>query len=325
MSDDFLPTHQAGIARAAHRIAGRVRRTAVLPTDLDPGLLVKPENLQVTGSFKARGAFNAVLSLRERVPEVTGVIAVSSGNHAQALALAAREAGLPATIVIPADANPAKVAATTALGAEVIQEGVTFANREERMREVMAARGLTLIHPFDDWDVIHGQGTAAREILEDRPEVGVLAVPTGGGGLLSGTALAAHATDPSVRVIGVEPEQADDATRSFATGELQRLDEPPVTIADGVRAVAIGERNFEVIVRRRLVHAMVTVSEAEIENALVVGWTRLHLAIEPTGALPLAAFLAGKLPPPAAGRTTAVVLSGGNADLRLVSRLLAQA
>ena len=325
LSAGFLAEHRAEVAAAAARIRGRVRRTPLLETDLDAQLLVKPENLQVTGSFKARGAFNAVLALRDRDPGVKGVIAVSSGNHAQALALAAREAGLAATILIPADANPAKVAATRALGAEVIQEGITFANREARMREVMEESGLTLVHPFDDWDIIHGQATAAGEVLEDRPDVGLVVTPCGGGGLLAGSAIAAKAADPSVLVAGVEPERADDATRTFTDRRLYTLPEPPTTIADGVRTVSIGERNFEVIIERRLVDAMVTVTEDEIERALVAAWTRLHLALEPTGALPLAAFLAGKLPAPPAGRPTAIVVSGGNADLRLVSRLLSEA
>src|SRR5437879_7698288 len=171
------------------------RRTPMLTTDLDPRLRLKPECFQVTGSFKARGAFNAILRLKERQAPVRGVIAVSAGNHAQAVALAARAVDLPAVILIPEDANPAKVAATRALGAEVIQAGITFTNREERMREVMQARGLTLVHPFDDWDVVHGQGTAARELLREGPSIGLLATPCGGGGRPSGSAGAAKARD----------------------------------------------------------------------------------------------------------------------------------
>src|SRR5262245_5032667 len=190
MDDAFLREHAAEIDGAARRIRPHVRRTPLLTTDLDPCLRLKPECFQRTGSFKARGAFNALLRLRDERPETRGVITVSSGNHAQAVALAARTAGLPAVILIPFDANPAKVAATRALGAEVIQEGITFANREERMREVMAERRLTLVHPFDDWDIIHGQATAAREMLADDPEIGTIVAPVGGGGLICGTALA---------------------------------------------------------------------------------------------------------------------------------------
>jgi threo-3-hydroxy-L-aspartate ammonia-lyase len=294
-----------------------VRRTPVLSTDLDPSLRLKPECFQVTGSFKPRGAFNAVLSLME-TQRPRGVIAVSSGNHAQAVALAARTVGVPALILIPEDANPAKVAATRALGAEVIQQGITFANREQRLREVMAERGYTLVHPFDDWNVIHGQGTAALELLTDERDLDVVVTPVGGGGLLCGTAISAHALRPSIKVVGVEPERADDAFRTFKSGSIQHLAESPTTIADGVRTTAIGERNFEVMVGNHLVDDIVTVTEDEIGEATRVAWRRLRLALEPTGALPLAAYLAGKLP---RGRT-GLVLSGGNANFGTVARLL---
>jgi threonine dehydratase len=313
----FLKEHSAAVAAAAERIKPHVRRTPVLTTDLDPLLRLKAECFQVTGSFKPRGAFNAVLSLMDRQPP-RGVIAVSSGNHAQAVALAARTVGIPALILIPEDANPAKVAATRALGAEVIQQGITFANRELRMREVMAERGYTLVHPFDDWDVIHGQGTAAIELLEVAPDLEVIATPVGGGGLLSGTAISAHSINPSIKVVGVEPEQADDAYRSWKAGRIEQLTASPTTLADGVRTTAIGSRNFDVMVTNRLIDAIVTVSEAEIAAAVRVAWTRLRIALEPTGALPVAAHLAGKLP----GGRTGLVLSGGNANFQTVARLL---
>jgi threonine dehydratase len=317
----YLQVHAEEIAAAAARIAPHVRRTPLLTTDLDPRLRLKPECFQVTGSFKVRGAFNAVLRLKERRPPPRGVIAVSSGNHAQALALAARTAGLTAVILIPEDANPAKVAATRAFGAEVMQDGITFENREQRLQEVMAERGLTLVHPFDDWDIIHGQATAARELLEDDPELGAILAPTGGGGLLSGTALAARIQGRDTLVIGVEPERADDARRSFLSGAIQTLERSPQTLADGVRTTAIGKRNFEVMIERRLVDDIVTVSEEEIERALVVAWLRLKLALEPTAALPLAAYLAGKAPAGQA-RPLGLILSGGNFDQALVARLL---
>lgn len=319
----FLAEHEKAIQEAAARVHPYVRRTPLLDTDLDPGLLIKPECLQVTGSFKARGAFNAVLHLAEQGRAGAGVIAISSGNHAQAVALAARTAGLPALILIPEGSNPAKAAATRALGAEVIDRGVTFDNRDRVLAEMTEARGLTLVHPFDDWDVIHGQGTACAEVLDQRPEVGLVVAPIGGGGLIAGTALMAKSHDPSRRVIAVEPELADDASRSFRSGRLERMAAYPKTIADGVRSTAIGQRNFEVIVERRLVDDVVTVSEQEIADALVVAWTRLKLAVEPTGALPLAAYLAGKLPPPDPLRPTVLVLSGGNFSVELVSSLLA--
>ncbi|TME71447.1 MAG: pyridoxal-phosphate dependent enzyme, partial [Chloroflexi bacterium] len=248
----------------------------------------------------------------------SGVIAVSSGNHAQAVALAAATVGLPALILIPEDANPAKVAATRALGAEVIQEGITFANREQRLREVMADRGYTLVHPFDDWDVIHGQGTVVRELLDDEPDLLAVATPVGGGGLLAGSAISAKSHGRPVKVIGVEPVAADDAYRTWKSGRIEVLPSSPTTLADGVRTTAIGARNFEVMFANRLVDEIVTVTEEEIATAVRVAWSRVHLALEPTGALPLAAYLAGKLPK---GRT-GLVLSGGNANFATVATLL---
>ena len=314
----FLEGHAAEVASAAARISGHVRRTPTLASDLDPDVRLKPECFQVTGSFKPRGAFNAVLSLARREPRPSGVIAVSSGNHAQAVALAAASVGLAALILIPEDANPAKVAATRALGAEVMQDGITFANREQRLREVMAERGYTLVHPFDDWDVIHGQGTVVRELLEDEPEIEVVATPVGGGGLLAGSAISAKAHRTSVKVVGVEPAAADDAYRSWKSGRIEKLDDSPRTLADGVRTTAIGARNFEVMFGHRLVDEIVTVTEDEIAGAVRLAWSRLHLALEPTGALPLAAFASGKLPRGRVG----LVLSGGNANLQTVATIL---
>jgi threonine dehydratase len=314
----FVEAHVAEVRKAADRIHPYVRRTQCLTTDLDPDLRLKPECFQVTGSFKPRGAFNAVLSQMAREPRPIGLIAVSSGNHAQAVALAARTAGIPALILIPEDANPAKVAATRALGAEVIQEGITFANREERLLEVMAERGFSLVHPFDDWDVIHGQGTAAMELIEDAPDLDVIATPVGGGGLLSGTAIVAKAHNARIKVIGVEPANADDAYESWKAGSIRSLASAPSTMADGVRTTAIGQRNFEVMFANELVDEIVTVTEDEIATAVRVAWTRLHIALEPTGALPIAAYLAGKFPKGKAG----MILSGGNANLETVAKLL---
>jgi threonine dehydratase len=314
----YSEQHTEQVREARRRIQSYVRRTPCLTTDLDPDLRLKPECFQVTGSFKPRGAFNAVLSQMAREPRPAGVIAVSSGNHAQAVALAARTTGIPALILIPEDANPAKVAATRALGAEVIQEGITFANREERLQEVMAERGYSLVHPFDDWDVIHGQGTAAMELLEDAPDLEVIATPVGGGGLLSGTAIVAKAHNPGMKVVGVEPANADDAYQSWKAGSIRSLASAPSTLADGVRTTAIGQRNFEVMFANELVDEIVTVTEDEIAAGLRVAWTRLRIALEPTGALPLAAFLAGKLPRGRAG----MILSGGNANLGTVAKLL---
>ena len=316
----FIQDHAAQVRQAAERIRPYVRRTPCLTTDLDPDLRLKPECFQVTGSFKVRGAFNAILQLAAFQPRPTGVIAVSSGNHAQAVALAASTVGFSAVVLIPEGSNPAKVAATRALGAEVIQEGITFANREQRLQEEMESRGLTLVHPFDDWNVIHGQGTAALELLEDEPELQVIAGPVGGGGMLSGTAISAKSHNPALRLIGVEPETADDAYRTWKTGRIQSLTGTPATMADGVRTPSIGTRPFEVMFGNRLVDEIVTVSEEEIGSAVRVAWSRLHLALEPTGALALAAYLTGKLP---AGRT-GLILTGGNANLETVATLLAQ-
>ena len=314
----FVEEHAEEVDRAAARIRGHVRRTPTVTTDLDPTLRLKPECFQVTGSFKPRGAFNAVLSLVARGERPTGVIAVSSGNHAQAVALAASSVRLPALILIPEDANPAKVAATRALGAEVIQEGINFANRERKLREVMAERGYTLVHPFDDWDVIHGQGTAAWELLADAPDLDVVAAPVGGGGLLSGTAISAKRHRASIKVVGVEPAAADDAYRTWKSGAIQTLEASPSTLADGVRTTAIGSRNFEVMFGQGLVDEIVTVSEEDIAAAVRTAWSRLHLALEPTGALTLAAYLSGRLPKGRAG----LVLSGGNANLQTVATIL---
>ncbi|HYA01231.1 MAG TPA: threonine/serine dehydratase [Candidatus Binatia bacterium] len=322
--DEFTAGHLEAIRKAAERIAARVRRTPALPgSDLAPQLVLKPELLQPTGSFKVRGAFNAVLSLLEHDRQPAGVIAVSSGNHGQAVALAARTTGLACVVVMPADSNPIKMAAVRALGAEVISEGITGANREQRVLEIRAETGLTLVHPFDSWDVIHGQGTIGLELVDDVPDLGMLVTPVGGGGLISGCALAIKALRPEVQVVGVEPELAGDAAASKRSGRHESLPGAPATIADGLRSLSIGERGFEVIVGRGLVDQIVTVTEAEIEAATLTAWTRLHLAVEPSGAVPLAAFLTGRLPRPAAGRTV-LVLSGGNADPALIARLMAR-
>jgi threonine dehydratase len=313
---EYARGHLAEIWEAAERVRPHIRHTPALMTDLDPRLVLKPECFQVTGSFKVRGAFNAILKLPKGTP---GVVTASSGNHAQAVALAARTAGMPALILIPEGANPAKVAATRALGAEVVSEGITFANRDDKLVEAAERSGYVLVHPYDDWDVIHGQGTGALELLADAPDVAAVAVPVGGGGQISGWALAIKATNPTIQVIGVEPAAADDAFRSFRSGTLQRLTGPADTIADGVKTISLGARNFEVLVVNGLMDNIVTVTEQEIEQALLTAWLRCKLALEPTGALPLAAFLAGKLP--AKGRI-GLVLSGGNADAGLVARLL---
>ncbi|HEX6548498.1 MAG TPA: threonine/serine dehydratase [Candidatus Dormibacteraeota bacterium] len=319
---DYLAAHAAQIAEAAQTIRPHIRRTPILRPPQHDQLTLKPECFQVTGSFKTRGAFNAVFRLKATHPDTKGVIAVSSGNHAQALALAAQTAGLPALILIPEDANPAKIAATRGYGATVKTEGITFANREEQLQQAAQETGFTIVHPFDNWDIIHGAGTAAREVLEDDPETQTIVAPTGGGGLLSGTALSAKHHNPQIRVIGVEPERADDAARTLKTGQIQRLPDSPDTIADGVRTVSIGHKNFEVIVEQGLVDDIVTVSEEQIAEATRYAWLDLKLALEPTGALPLAAYLSNKRSHSNGQAQTALILSGGNANPNLISRLL---
>jgi threonine dehydratase len=314
--------HLAQIRAAAERIHGHVRRTPIIRSDIPPALLVKPELLQLTGSFKARGAFNAVLSLIEREPGVAGVVTHSSGNHGQALACAAKTAGLPATIVVPDGVTPAKVEGIRSFGATVVSDGVTYDNREAIAEGIAQSQGLRLIHPYDDWDVIHGAGTVGLEILEDAPAPGAVVVPIGGGGQISGVALVCSALSPETAVIGVEPESADDAARSLHTHSLQRLAADPVTLAEGVKSKSIGDRNFEVIVGHGLVRDVVTVSESELRDALRIAWKTLKLAIEPTAALTLAAYLTGKVPAGTAEHPTVIILSGGNFDPATVAAIL---
>ena len=291
-------------------------------SDISAALLVKPELLQLTGSFKARGAFNAVLSLIEREPGVAGVVTHSSGNHGQALACAAKTAGLPATIVVPDGVTPSKVEGIRSYGATVVSDGVTYDNREAIAEGIAKSQGLRLIHPYDDWDVIHGAGTVGLEILEDAPAPGAVVVPIGGGGQISGTALVCSALSPETAVIGVEPESADDAARSLHTHSLQKLAADPVTLAEGVKSKSIGDRNFEVIVAHGLVRDVVTISESELTDALRTAWRTLKLAIEPTAALTLAAYLTGKVPAGTVEHPTVIILSGGNFDPATVAAIL---
>lgn len=311
------PGSLAAIRDAAALIRPHIRRTPAITTDLDRSLVLKAESLQRTGSFKPRGAFNAILRLDTSATK--GVITASSGNHAQAVALAAQAAGLRAVILIPANANPDKIAATRALGGEVITDGITFGNRDEKLAEISRRSGLTVIHPYDDWDVIHGQGTAALELVEDVTGIRAVVVPVGGGGLLSGCALAVKGLDPSIEVIGVEPETADDARQSLQARHLKRLAESPDTQADGVRTLSMGIRNFEVVVERGMVDRIVTVSETEILEGVRMAWIRCRLAVEPTGALALAAFVAAKLP---TSRRLGLLISGGNFESVQVAGIL---
>jgi threonine dehydratase len=278
-------------------------------------VFVKCESLQRTGSFKFRGAYNAISRLD---PEARrrGVLAYSSGNHAQAVALAGRLLETPATIVMPSDAPRAKLEATRGYGAEVILYDPRETVREELAAQIRDDRGLALVPPYDHPDVVAGQGTAALELLEDSGGVDLLVVPCGGGGLLSGSSLAATGL-PGCRVIGVEPELADDAARTFRTGTLQQVRNPP-TIADGLRTPSLGQVPWAII--REHVTDIVTVTEAEIVEAMRFYWTRMKLVVEPSGAVSLAGLL-NRLKPLGAQRV-GVIISGGNVDLSAALALL---
>jgi threo-3-hydroxy-L-aspartate ammonia-lyase len=301
---------EADLEAARERIADAVVRTPVWRSDaLDEALgcavWLKCEPLQRTGSFKLRGATNAIRAL----PAGTrGVVAVSSGNHAQAVAYAGRAAGLPVTVVMNGDANPAKVAATAGYGATVVSDGVDPTNREEIARELAEREGLAFVHPFDDWNVIAGQGTATLELLEDAPQLDAVVTPIGGGGLLSGAALACRMASPGTRAHGAEPAASPDAHRSLAEGRRVRLDYAPVTISDGARTVQMGVRTFAVL--SELCAGISLVGDDAARSAMALVWDATKLLIEPTSAIAIAAIAAGDVP----GERIGVVLSGGNVD-----------
>lgn len=302
----------ADVVAAAARIGPHVVRTPVMRSDAfdarcDRRVFFKCENLQTGGAFKFRGATNVVLQLDpQRTPLV---ITHSSGNHGNALALAARARGLRAIVVVPRDSARTKIAAIEAAGArlELCEPGLPA--REKRVAEILASEPAELVHPFDDERIIAGQGTAALEMLGEITSLDVVSTPVGGGGLIGGTALAAKAMQPRVRVVAAEPAQADDAYQSFRSGERRAL-RAPDTIADGLRGF-IGVRNFALL--RSHVDDVVTVSEAEIVAAMRVVLADLKLLIEPSAAVPVAAALSGKLGQP--GQRVGIVLSGGNVDL----------
>ncbi len=311
---DGLVTY-ADVEAAARRLRGVVHRTPVatsrtLDERLSARLFLKCENLQRAGAFKFRGAYNAVARL---TPEerARGILTYSSGNHAQAIALASRLLGARATIVMPVDAPAAKRRATEGYGARVVAYDPAKAKREQVAEELRRQGDPVLVPPYDHPDVIAGQGTAARELFEDvGGELDLLLVCCGGGGLLSGSALAARRHSPRCRVVGVEPELADDATRSFRSGTLQSVSNPP-TIADGARTPSLGRLTFPLV--RANVDDMVTVSDDDLVHAMRFVWERMKLVVEPTGVLGLAAALRAKVP--VAGKRVGVILSGGNVDL----------
>ena len=302
----------ADVVAAAARIAPHVLRTPVMRSaafDARVGAQVffKCENLQTGGAFKFRGAMNVLLQLDPaRTPLV---VTHSSGNHGNAVALAARARGVRAIVVIPRDSARSKIAAIEAAGARVELCDPGLPAREKRLAEILASEGGELVHPFDDERVIAGQGTAALELLAEIPELDVISTPVGGGGLIGGTALAAKGTVPGIRVVAAEPETADDAYQSFHSGE-RRAVIAPKTIADGLRG-SIGVRNFELL--RRLVDDVVTVSEAQIVDAMRIVLADFKQLIEPSSAVAVAALIAGKTC--ARGQRVGVVISGGNIDL----------
>ena len=278
----------------------------------------KCENFQRAGAFKFRGAYNALSRLSEEQRE-RGVLAYSSGNHAQAVALAGRLLSTPTAIVMPRDAPEVKLAATRGYDAEVITYDRSETTREELGGKIARERGLSIIPPYDHPDVISSQGTAAKELFEEVGSLDLLLICCGGGGLLSGCAVAARTLSPECRVVGVEPERADDATRSFHTGILHNVDNPD-TIADGVRTPSLGKFTFPLVLRH--VDDMVTVSEEAILRTMFFMWERMKLVVEPTGALSAAALFDGTIsaePPMRIG----VIVSGGNVDLKRAAELFA--
>jgi threonine dehydratase len=309
------------VVQAAQRLRGVAHRTpAVTSATLDERtgarVFAKAENLQRMGAFKFRGAYNrlAQLGARERV---AGVVAFSSGNHAQGVALAARMLGLPATIVMPADSPAAKLAATRGYGAEVVLYDRWTEDRAAIASGIAAERGAVLVPPFDDPRIIAGQGTAALELIEDVGPLDVLLVPLSGGGLLSGSALAATALAPGIAVYGVEPAAGDDWVRSLERGE--RVSIPvPETIADGLQTTAPGELTFPIV--RALCAGVVTVTDDELRAAMRFAFERLKLVVEPSGAAGLAALLNGRIE--ARGKRVGLILSGGNVDPATFARLI---
>src|SRR5437667_581546 len=313
-----LPTF-SDVESAARQIAGVAHRTPVaasrsVNTRTGADVFFKCENLQRAGAFKFRGAYNALsrLSADERR---RGVVTFSSGNHAQAIALAGQVLNIPRVIVMPSDAPAVKRIATEGYGGEVVLYDRDREDREAIGRRLAAERGLTLIPPYDHPHIIAGQGTAARELIEEVGALDYLFVPCGGGGLLSGSAIAARAIAPACKVIGVEPAAGDDATRSFRTRALQTVNNPK-TVADGARTPSLGTLTFPLVLEH--VSDMTTVDDAALLRTMLFVWERLKLIVEPTGALGAAAVFEGNAS--VKDKRVGVILSGGNVDLRQAAR-----
>ena len=316
-----LPTF-ADVQAAAVRLDGIAHRTPVLTSrtaDEITGarLFFKCENFQRMGAFKFRGAYNAIASLPEAV-RARGAVAFSSGNHAQGMALAGQLLGIPVTILMPQDAPSAKIEATRGYGAEVVLFDRYTQDREALARNLTAERGGTLIPPFNHPDVIAGQGTCTKELIEEVGPLDLLLVCLGGGGLLSGCALAAHALSPGITVMGVEPDAGNDGQQSLRAGRIIKIDTPR-TIADGTQTQALGDITFAMI--RRDVADIVTVSDADLIDAMRFAAERMKMVVEPSGALAMAAALTGKAP--VKGKRVGIVISGGNTDLASFARMIA--
>ncbi|NQU27522.1 MAG: threo-3-hydroxy-L-aspartate ammonia-lyase [Candidatus Marinimicrobia bacterium] len=300
------------IQSAAHRLAGVINKIPVLESRIlnarvGGSIYLKCENFQRTGAFKLRGAYNAISQLSD-AEKAQGVLTYSSGNHAQAVALVGQLLGVKTTIVMPQNAPRTKRAATEGYGAYIIDYDPNKITREELAQEIQSKGGQTLIPPYDHRHIVAGQGTVALELIEEVGELDLLLAPCGGGGLLSGSAIAAKELLPSCKVVGVEPELADDATKSFRTGKLHSVHNPP-TIADGTRTPSLGKITFPLVMK--YVDDMVTVSEDAITDAVRFLFYTMKLVVEPSGALGIAALLSGKI---AAAPCTGVIISGGNID-----------
>ena len=309
----MLPVTFDDVASAARRVAPHVHRTPIMRSRrlndiLGVDLALKCENLQRIGAFKARGAHNAVLALDED-QAARGVVTHSSGNHAAALSLAAATRGIRADIVMPENAPRAKVDSVRRLGGQVTMCEPTIAAREAAAEKIAGETGATLVHPYDDPLVIAGQGTAAVELLEQLPELDAITAPVGGGGLMAGTAIAARHMRPSIRIVATEPEQADDAWRSWSTG-VWTAGDTPNTVADGLRTT-IGHHGLPIL--QALLDDFVTVSEANIVTAMRLVWETTKLVIEPSSAVPVAALMEGK--GGMQGLRVGLILTGGNVDL----------
>jgi threonine dehydratase len=310
------------VREAARRLKGRIHRSPVITSrsfDEASGhrVFFKCENLQRAGAFKIRGALNKLLALTDEERK-RGVVGFSSGNHAQGVALAAKLTGASAIILMPTDAPALKVAATRGYGAEVIFYDRQTEDREARARDLVARTGRVLVPPYDDPAIMAGQGTAALELLEEAPDLEALLAPMGGGGLMAGCSTVAKALRPAMKIYGVEADTANDTFLSFKKGERVSI-APPPTIADGIRNLSPGALTFPI--NKQNVTDVLLVSDQEIEQAVRFLLLRAKLLVEPTGAVPAAALLAGKLPLPRGSRV-GVVLSGGNIDPTLLAEIL---